>query len=132
MLGDLDATTPRHETLAPRAAHKLAHRLDPEKVQQLLTAYQQGAAVKELVHRYKISKTSVLTLLHLHNIAIRLPGRPDEATLRRATKLYEGGLSLLRVSEAVDVPDETLRRYLRERGVTVRRRGRIPRTDRCR
>lgn len=109
---------------SPRPPHKLAHRLDEEAVARLVADYGGGAPVQALVQSYKISKTSVLAILHAHDVPIRFPGRPDDETLQRATELYEAGLSLLRVSQQVDVPDETLRRHLRERGVVIRRRGR--------
>jgi hypothetical protein len=60
-------------------------------VQQLLAAYQRGAAVQELVERYKISKTSVLGLLHAHGVAVRTPRRLTDTEVQEAAELYRAG-----------------------------------------
>lgn len=48
----------------------------------------------------------------------RKPAR--EAQVREMVRLYESGLSLVRVGERVGFSDKTVHRYLRDRGVRMR------------
>lgn len=100
--------------------HKLTQRLSPETITQLLTDYQAGSCTVAVAKRYKISKTSVKTLLHSHGIPLRGGPHLSESDVLAAAELYQAGWSLVRIGRQLGVDGETVRRRLRQIGVQMR------------
>ncbi len=65
----------RPASTAATTRHKLAQRLQPETVTQLVTDYEGGSPTRALAERYEVSITSVKMLLHMHGAQLR-PYRP--------------------------------------------------------
>jgi DNA-directed RNA polymerase specialized sigma24 family protein len=104
----------------PLPALQPQHRLAENEIDELVRAYQAGATVKDLVHRYGVCQTTVLAHLDRHGIARRQPvGLSDEQTTE-ATRLYERGLSLAAVGQKLGFDSKTVRKYLADAGVTIR------------
>ncbi|MHB2024881.1 MAG: helix-turn-helix domain-containing protein [Mycobacteriales bacterium] len=105
-------------------------RLGPEEVAALVAAYRQGVPVEELATSFRVNRTTVLWHARRHGIAKR-----DRRALRlddveRAAKLYAEGQSAEWVARELQVAASTVRRALKDAGVTVRPKGRQRRGDR--
>ena len=73
----------------------------------------------ELATEYSCHRTTISRILKCNNVPMRRkPAR--EAQIREMVRLYESGLSLVKVGERVGFSDGTVHRYLRERGVRIR------------
>ena len=99
---------------------KLHHRLTTDAIGQLVADYRQGIRVDDLVDRYKISKTSVLTLLHQQGVPRRFCRRLSDTDVQEAAKLYAAGWSLRRIGQHFGVDDETIRYRLKRQGIRMR------------
>jgi hypothetical protein len=120
VLAQAESSTERRATVSRSRPHKLAHRLNSDAIGQLLQDYQQGATIKDLVARYAISKTSVLSLLHAHGVPLRAHRRLTEEEVDEAAALYRAGWSLVKIGQQLGVDDETIRGRLHRAGVTMR------------
>ena len=109
--------------LPPRPAFKLARRLTPAVVTQLVTDYKAGRTTGDLVAQYGISHGSVLRLLHEHDVPVRNQGLSMEQ-IEGAAQLYRDGLSVARIGIHFDVDGTTAWTALKKAGVPMRpRRG---------
>jgi hypothetical protein len=106
-------------TQEPRPPHKLAHRLEPGAITELVASYQSGSTCTNLARRYKISKSAVLGILHGHGVTMRHQPLNDEQ-IAEAIQLYESGRSLAQVGEAMGAAARTIHRTLQTRGVAMR------------
>ncbi|MFB6718683.1 helix-turn-helix domain-containing protein [Kribbella sp. NPDC056345] len=100
-------------------AHKLAHRFTPEQLGELVAAYEAGATPAELGRQYGISHTGIPRLLERLGVTLRKRGLSDDE-LVEATRLYESGLSLVRIGSKLSKDPSTVRNYLRRAGVKMR------------
>ncbi len=102
-----------------RAKPKRAHRLDADRVAELITGYQAGATVYELAARFGIERRTVSNILHRHEVPMRRRGlSPDQVDT--AIHFYKLGWSLARVGKHLDVNHTTVLTALRRRGIATR------------
>ena len=122
-LTELAADLERHSypRSEPQPSVKLSL-LTPGDKANLVAAYREGATAAALAKRYGLSKGTVLNLLDRNHVAKRRRP-PSIETLKQATLLYEHGLSLAAIAERLDVPQSTLRRHLKKKGMVLRPRG---------
>lgn len=95
------------------------HRLKPDQVQALITAYQAGALIKELASQFSIERRTVSEILARAGIERRRRGLA-EAQIDEAIELYAQGVSLAKVGRQLGVDGETVRQQLLKRGVKMR------------
>jgi DNA-binding transcriptional regulator LsrR (DeoR family) len=114
-----------------RAAHSkptqtkirnIARRLGHDKIDRLVTEYQEGRTTIELMGRYGLSKASVIHLLEANGVALRRQ-RLSEHQAAEAAWLYKQGHSLSAITEQLQLPRESIRRALVDAGVAMRPRG---------
>ncbi|MGH8987193.1 MAG: hypothetical protein ACRDXC_01160 [Acidimicrobiales bacterium] len=91
---------------------------------ELIAAYRQGVLVEELATSFRINRTTVLAHVRRHGVPKR-----DRRALRgddveRAANLYAEGRSAQWVAGELQVSASTVRRALKDAGVTLRRKGR--------
>lgn len=79
--------------------------------------YSRGLA---LAQHYKISVTSVKTLLHRQGAPLRAYHRLSEREVLAAAELYRAGWSLEKLGRKFDVDDTTVWRRLKRAGVHMR------------
>lgn len=75
-----------------------------------------------LATKFKIHRTTVTGILARSGTQIRQPGLANEQILR-AIDLYKFGNSLAAIGSELGVDAETVRRYLKSHGVTMRAPG---------
>jgi transposase len=93
--------------------------LSATRVANLVDGYRAGATMNDLADRFGIHRTTVTQHLHRNSVAIRQRGL-DDHQVDHAIRLYQQGLSLVRVGARLDVHAETIRRALRARGIQMR------------
>jgi hypothetical protein len=77
----------------PKPSYRLARRLEPGQIDQLLADYRAGATTRNLAEKYNISKTAVTELLTAHNVPLRHQGL-SPSQVREAIQLYTAGHSV--------------------------------------
>jgi len=120
-VAEKEAREPAPPELVPRSA---ARRFGSAAVDELVAAYISGAPTTELMKTYGLSKSAVLKLLRDREVPMRRQPLTSEQ-IQHATALYESGATLVKVSEQLGSPTESIRRALIEAGVTIRPRGRM-------
>ena len=105
----------------PRRLRQHHTRLTPAQKDDVITLYQQGVPVREICQRYGISKQQVSDLRNAHGIPRRPRGLTDEQK-RQAKQRYIAGQSCATIGRHFGVHAETVRRYLRTTGITLRPR----------
>ena len=106
-----------------RAPQRVAGRLGPERVAQLVTDYEAGTPTTELTHRYKLGKGSVLRLLDAHGAPKRRQ-RLEPAEIAEVVRLYGQGWSLARIGARFNRHHSVILRILDRAGVPRRSHGR--------
>jgi transposase-like protein len=110
------------ELIVLPAPHRLDQRLDADAVQELVAAYQGGAATSELRQRYGLSQGSVLKLLRGHDVTMRWQGLQESDKVVVAD-LYRDGATLAQLGTQFGVSPNVVRRALLAAGVSLRPRG---------
>jgi len=118
---DLIEMVPSGPKLTQAAHRQVQNRLTPDQAKLLVEAYASGAAVRTLVEEFKVHRFTVYNLLDRAGVARRSKGLSSEQ-LASARTLYESGLSLVRVGEAIGCNAETVRRALKNEKVPTRNR----------
>lgn len=119
-LADLpDKTDLSPATCEPIPAYKLSQRLDLETIEQIVAGYQAGSPTTQLAKTYRLSKGSILRVLHEHDVSMRQQ-RLSQTDLGMAIRLYDSGLSLAAVGHRLDRDHSTVYRALQRAGVTMR------------
>jgi uncharacterized protein (DUF433 family) len=103
-------------TNRPRQREPLSRRLSPESIAELVATHEAGTTSRDLAKRYKISKTSVLAILHDNGIPVRAQRRMTDHEVDEAVAKYEAGWSLAKLGQHFDIDDETVRGRLLRRG----------------
>jgi hypothetical protein len=98
----------------------IQRRLGPDKVTELVAAYRRGVPVKELAAAFRINRTTVLGHVRRHGVPKRYRRALSLDDVERATKLYAEGRSADWVAGELRVAASTLRRALKDAGVTLR------------
>lgn len=85
----------------------------------MVEGYRAGSTILELAARHDCDRKTVIRYLKLHCVETRYralsPPQIDEAV-----RLYESGLSLIKIGEVVGADPKTVKSRLIERGVTMR------------
>jgi DNA-binding transcriptional regulator LsrR (DeoR family) len=104
-----------------RALRQAQRRLAPTELEALIVEYEAGARVCELAKAYELHRTTVA-----RHVARAGKTRPvmTEAQIDEAVVLYRDGWTLHNVGRHLGVADQTIRRVLVERAVTIRPGGR--------
>ena len=104
-----------------RALRQAQRRLSPTELQALIAEYEGGARVCELAKVYDLHRTTVAK-----HVARAGKTRPvmTEAQIDEAVVLYGYGWTLHNIGQHFGVADQTIRRVLVERAVTIRPGGR--------
>ncbi|MGH3152944.1 MAG: hypothetical protein ACRDOB_19765 [Streptosporangiaceae bacterium] len=104
-----------------RELRQVQRRLAPAEVEALIAEYEAGARVGELGKVYGLHRTTVAR--HVARAGkTRLV--MTEAQIDEAVLLYRDGWTLHNVGQHLGVADQTIRRVLVERAVTIRPGGR--------
>ncbi|MDT5220065.1 MAG: hypothetical protein QOF15_2170, partial [Mycobacterium sp.] len=85
----------RQQSVTPQP-FKLAQRLKPGTVAEIVARYEAGEPLTALAGRFGISKTSVIKLLREVDVPIRKQRVIDDQ-IAEAAQLYESGLSLAKI-----------------------------------
>ncbi|MDA8301697.1 MAG: helix-turn-helix domain-containing protein [Actinomycetota bacterium] len=124
MLRQTPGEPPVHPTNPLVATLPVQGRLGPDEVVELVAAYRRGIPVEDLAVSFRINRTTVLGHIRRHGVPKR-----DRRALRgddveRAVELYAEGGSAEWVAEELQVAPSTVRRTLKDAGVTLRPKGR--------
>ena len=110
-----DAQT-SHAVVAPRRKWK---RLNDEARAQVVARYSAGDTTTALAKDYDVAKSTIIGILRANNVVVRRqPMTADQVS--QAARLYESGLSLSQVAEALRVNQETMRVAIMKAGVEIR------------
>ena len=120
---------PVHPTNPLVASLPVQRRLALEEMVDLIAAYRRGVPVEELAASFRINRTTVLRQVRRHGVPKRdrRALRPDDVA--KAAKLYAEGRSAEWVVEELKVAASTVRRALKQVGITMRPGGRRRRDD---
>jgi DNA-binding transcriptional regulator LsrR (DeoR family) len=104
-----------------RVLRQAQRRLAPVELEALIAEYEAGARVGELAKVYELHRTTVARY-----VALAGKTRPvmTEEQIDEAVFLYGDGWTLHNVGQRLGVADQTIRRVLVERAVTIRAGGR--------
>ena len=105
----------------PRRQKQKQTRLSSQELAAFCAAYQDGMPVRELAQRFKISQHTVSE--HARRQGLLLHNRlltPQE--VEEAGRLYESGLSLMKIGRKLGRRGETVRQALMRSGVEIRKR----------
>ena len=104
-----------------RVLRQAQRRLSPAELETLIAEYEAGARVCELAKVYELHRTTVAR--HVARAGKPRPVMTD-AQIDEAVRLYGDGWTLHNVGQHLGVADQTIRRALVERTVTIRPGGR--------
>ena len=104
---------------------QVQRRLNPDELDELVTAYQAGATVRTLADQFRVHRTTVVRHLEMAGVPRRANTRKlTDEQIAKAAELYEAGWSTARIGERFKVDPETVRHWLGRAGVKIRpRRG---------
>lgn len=118
LAGQAVSPAARQPQAQPRRLH---FRLTEDVRQALVEDYLNGIPTTELTSKYSLGKGSVLQILEDAGVSMRRQGL-GEAEIDEAVRLYQSGLSLVRVAKSLDSAPTTVNRALQARGVRLRPR----------
>lgn len=104
-----------------RALRQAQRRLSPAEMEALVADYEAGARICELAQVYDVHRTTVAR--HVARAGKTRPVMTD-AQIDESVRLYREGRTLHNVGQRLGVADQTIRRVLVERAVTIRAGGR--------
>ncbi len=104
-----------------RVLRQAQRRLSSAELEALIAEYEAGARVCELAKVYDLHRTTVAR--HVARAGKTRPIMTD-AQIDEAVRLYGDGWTLHNVGQHLGVADQTVRRVLVERAVTIRPGGR--------
>ncbi len=110
------------------ASLPVQRRLTPDEQAELVAAYRQGVPVEELAASFQVNRTTVLGHVRRCGVPKRDRRALQNDDVDRAAQLYTGGQSADWVARQLGVAASTVRRALKDAGVTLRPKGRR-RTD---
>lgn len=118
---------PEPTATSPRTPKRVCRQLDEAEVAELVAGYAAGEHVSALAARFSVNPTTVEKYTYQHGLPRRqVPLQPEQ--IEEATRLYQTGQSVKMVARQLGVGDTTIRRALTKAGVTMRSRGRKPRS----
>lgn len=101
------------------AVGKVQTLLAPERVAELVHAYESGATTAELSESFSIHRRTVVLHLHRQGVPLRRGGIAPEH-VNEAADLYRSGLSLAKIAARFSTSAHTIRRELLSRDVEMR------------
>lgn len=104
----------------PRVPRPLYRRLGEMEIARLVAEYEGGATCTVLAQRYRVSESGVKQLLHARGARVRTPRSMSPAQIDQAVGLYEQGQFLREIGEELGFSQETVRRALLRRGLSMR------------
>ncbi|PZO68526.1 MAG: hypothetical protein DI634_09185 [Kocuria palustris] len=96
----------------------------------MVARYSAGDTTTALAKDYDVAKSTIIGILRANNVVVRRqPMTADQVS--EAAGLYESGLSLSQVAEALGVNQETMRVAVIKAGVVLREptKAKIPQSD---
>lgn len=123
--GQRGRSSGRYDARGPVAKNsvKSQTRLTPEQRAELVADYEAGMPVKTIAAKYRVHRGTVPTFVSRAGGSLRTPGLDDDGR-RRASALYEAGLTLAEVAERLAVDPKTVRDAVVGFGADIRPRGR--------
>ena len=98
-LRDLVEMVPKGSPEVSAGPRKQVHRrLRPAEIEELVTGYQAGATACQLADRFRIHRTTVLSLLERQSVT-RRNRRLSSTEINQARELYAAGQSLAKVGK---------------------------------
>lgn len=94
-----------------KRVHKIKYRLTEAQIQDVLRRYEAGEASATVGKAFGISKTTVISILNEHGIAIRKLGLTDRQK-RQASHLRQSGLALNEIARQLGVSYGAAQRFL--------------------
>lgn len=91
--------------------HKIKYRLTEAQVQGILSRYEAGEASVTVGKAFGISKTTVISILNEHGIAVRKLGLTDKQK-QQANRLRQSGLTLNEIARQIGSNYSATQRYL--------------------
>jgi hypothetical protein len=114
--------------LAPVRFHRVEWRLGADQFEHLVADYEAGMTGTFLQVKYKLSKGSVLRVLHEAGTEVRR--QPvGEAQVSAIIELYKSGLSIRQTAVTAGIPKTTVLNILARSGVAMRPAIRVPRSQ---
>jgi transposase-like protein len=93
--------------------------LTPDELKQVAACYNAGATVYELAAEFGCHRATIAERLKLAGVTMRHQPTTTEQ-VDEIVRLYESGLSMVKVAEQVGVSARTVFNYLGQRGVVTR------------
>lgn len=124
VLRQVPGEAPVHPTDPIVTTLPVQRRLGPDEVAALVAAYRKSVPVEELAASFRVNRTTVLGHVRRHGTPKRDRRALQGADLERAIELYVGGWSADWVGRELKVAASTVRRALKDAGVTLRPKGR--------
>lgn len=90
-----------------------------DEVVELVQRYKAGTTTYELAALYGCKRQTISGKLRSAGVMLRMDS-PSEEQIDEMVRLYESGLSLVRVGDRIGVSARTVLKYLRKRAVRVR------------
>lgn len=107
------------DNLVTRPHRRRWKRVTAETRAQVVARYSAGEASTVLAKEYNVAKSTIFSILRANNVVVRhQPMTPEQVA--EAARLYESGLSLSQVAEALKVNQETMRVAIMKAGVGLR------------
>jgi DNA-binding NarL/FixJ family response regulator len=101
------------------AIRQRQRRLTPDQLELAIDRYKAGATVYELAAEFGCHRATIAERLKLAGVTMRHQPTTTEQ-VDEIARLYESGLSMVKVAEQVGVSPRTVFNYLQERGVSTR------------
>lgn len=111
---------------ARRRQTRRLRRLTARDVQQAINRYQAGESMIQIARGLGVRRDTVSAAFGKAGLPTRIMHVPATTDVDRAVELYAQGWSTRRTGEHLGFDAETIRKYLKERGVQMRPAGRRP------
>lgn len=122
----VDSTTdesPGQSAMPSREQRQKQVRLGQLQVDELVSLYQQGQTIRQLVEHFGVHKTTVSDHLKRRGVATRVVERRlSDADVAKAAELYQAGQSLAQVAQHFGVYDTTIYREFKKADIPTRPR----------
>lgn len=102
---------PRTRQNASHTPHKIKYRLTEAQIRIILSRYEAGEASAMVGKAFGISKTTVISILSEHGIAIRKLGLTDKQK-KQAIHLRQSGLTLNEIARQLGISYGAAQRFL--------------------
>ena len=108
-----------------RLSSPVQRRLSKATVDDLVSAFREGASIDSLAAQYRVNRTTVIRHLNRRGVERRKSVRKmNDRSVRQAARRYESGESLVVVASRFGVDARTLDREFKRAGIKTRpRRG---------